>query len=160
MRTNLHLGLKCKNLKLMQLQIILDIEGDSEWCLDEEAIMEANHEEDDIEHNQISLSLDTIEGVIGVSSIRLVGKVNRKEVGFLIDTEVIHNFVDPLTVMRLNLDAHEVKNFKIKLADGEKFVGSSCCKNIKMHIQGIETEVDLLITPLCHTHIILGTVLA
>lgn len=35
-------------------------------------------------------------GVARVSSFSLIGKINGKEVGFLVDTGATHNFVDPL----------------------------------------------------------------
>lgn len=70
----------------MQLQIIVDAEEDTDWVNDGEVPIENNQEEDQLENNQITLSLDSIEEVTGIISIRLVGKVNRKEVGFWIDT--------------------------------------------------------------------------
>lgn len=36
-----------------------------------------------------------------MSAIRLVGKIHGKEVGFMVNTWVTHNFIDPITVVRL-----------------------------------------------------------
>lgn len=103
---------KCKNQKVLQLQIISeDGEEEDDWVLDEE---------EELETNQISLSLNSVEGITGISSIRLVRNVNGKEVGFLIDIGATHNFVDPLTANRLQLPVQKVKKFKIKVAEGER----------------------------------------
>lgn len=60
-----------------------------------------------------------------------MGKINGKEVGFLIDTGATRNFVDPSTVRRLNLPTEGVKKFKIKVTGGEKFEGINCCRHAK-----------------------------
>lgn len=51
----------------------------------------------------IGLSANSLAGVIGVSSIRLIGRMAGKDVSFLTNTGATHNFIDPITVRRLGL---------------------------------------------------------
>lgn len=44
------------------------------------------------------------------------------------------------------------------LAGREKIEGGRCCKSIKLSIQGVESETDLLVVPLGDSQIILYTV--
>lgn len=47
--------------------------------------------------------INSMAGVIGVNSIRLIGKIQGKEVTFLVDIGATHNFVDPMTVDKIGL---------------------------------------------------------
>lgn len=98
-------------------------------------------------NHHISFSIGSVQGVRGISSIRLIETVNGKEVSFLVETGATHNFIDPLTVNMLKLPAEEVKKFKIRVAGGEKFEGINCCRNTKISIQGVETNTELLVAP-------------
>lgn len=79
-------------------------------------------------------------GIGGVSSICFVGKVLGKEVSFLADTGATHNFVDLVTVKRLWLKTRQMGNFEVEVANGEKAKGSTCCKGVTLHIQGVESS--------------------
>lgn len=63
----------------------------NKFCIEEE------------EGNYAGITLNSLAGVVGVSSIILVGKIEDKEVSFLVDTGVIHNFIDPTIAERLGL---------------------------------------------------------
>lgn len=51
-----------------------------------------------------------------MSAIQLLGKINGKEVGFIIDTGATHNFVDPLMIERLQLQGLDVESFEVTIA--------------------------------------------
>lgn len=74
-----------------------------EIALEEDASGERECEEviDEEELKPVKLSLNAMEGVVGVNSIRLIGRVNGKQVGFLVDTKATHNFIDPRIVQKL-----------------------------------------------------------
>lgn len=100
----------------------------------------------------------TLNSIAGVSSIRLMGNINGREVGFPIDTGATHNFVDPMMVQKLQLKGLSVDLFEVTVAGGEKMAGVQCCRRVKLNIQGQESKIDLLVLPLGDAQIILGTI--
>lgn len=115
---------------------------------------------DDIECQEpetLSITLNSLTRVVGISSIRLIGKINGREVSFLVDSKATHNFVAPLTAKRIGLQLKEVDNYKVEVADGEKVEGGQCSNGVKVVIRGI-TTTDLLILPLGDSRVILVTV--
>lgn len=52
---------------------------------------------------EVDDSPEIIINLIGVNSIRLIGKIQGKEVTFLVDIGATHNFVDPMTVDKIGL---------------------------------------------------------
>lgn len=103
----------------------------------------------------IKLNLNSITGA---SSIRLMGQINGRELGFLIDTGSIHNFVDPMMVQELQLKGLSVDLFEVTVAGGEEMAGVHCCTRVRLNIQGQESETDFLVIPLVDAQIFLGTV--
>lgn len=146
-------GHKCKNQKLYRLEIVA---VDSE----EEPDSKAEESEEEEEENEQSLVLTSsaMEGTFGVSSIRLVGKIYGKEIGFLIDSGAIHNFIDPIIVERLNLKVDEMRAYTVTVAGGEKFEGKRYCPDTPISLPSFDTKADLLIIPLGDSYVILGTV--
>lgn len=96
------------------------------------------------------ISINSIEGATGVSSIWLVGRIKGREVGILVDMGATNNFVGPLMVEHLQLYIFDVKAFEVIVADGERLTGDGCCKATKMQIP------DLLMVPIGGAQIILG----
>lgn len=76
----------------------------------------------------------SINAITRVSTNRLVGKINGKEVGFLIDTRATHNFVDLFMAERLQLKELDVEFYEVIAARGEKMAGVRCCKGVKLNI--------------------------
>lgn len=98
-------GHKCKNQRIFKLEIAPEDGDEVDWGFKEEA--------DTAELRTIKLTLNAIAGV---SAIQLLGKINGKEVGFLIDTGATHNFVDPLMIERLQLQGLDVESFEVTVA--------------------------------------------
>lgn len=77
---------------------------------------------------------------MGVSSIlRQVGKIEGKEVSFLVDTRATHKFSNPNTADRLGIKSVLYKSFRVTIADGERLTGNVGCSGIKLLIQGHTT---------------------
>lgn len=57
-----------------------------------------------------------------------MGKINGKEVGFLIDIGATHNFVDPMMVERLQLKRLNADSFEVTVAGGENMAGVHYCR--------------------------------
>lgn len=100
----------------------------------------------------LELSLNAIEGVVGISSIRLIGKVSGKQVGFLVDTGATHNFLDPRIIAKLQLKVEDIAPFSVTVAGREKFQGGEYCHKVLLCIQGQRNEANLLIVPLGEPH--------
>lgn len=82
----------------------------------------------------MGMTLHAMAGLLVVSSIRLVGKINGKEVRFLVNSETIQNFIDPLIAKRIGLELEEIHNFKIAVADGEQIEGRQCSPCTRVNI--------------------------
>lgn len=65
------------------------------------------------ETNPIALTLSAMEGAVGINSVRLIGTINGKQVGFLVDTGTTHNFIDPRTVYKLHLEVSGIDSFYV-----------------------------------------------
>lgn len=100
------------------------------------------------EHETLSITLNALMGTTGISSIRLIGKINGKEVSFLLDSEATLNFIDPLTAKRIGLQLKEIDNYKVEVADGDSIEGRPYSNGVKIIIQGIITTTDILVLPL------------
>lgn len=140
------LGHKCKNQRLFKLDIFPEEEGE-----------QGLEREEEIEYSELKTIKLSLNSITGVSSIRLVGRINDKGVEFLVDTEATHNFADPMMVEKLQLKGLKVDSFEMTVAGGEKIVGVHCCRDVKLNIQGKEREADLLVISLGDAQIILGT---
>lgn len=93
-------------------------------------------EEEEVIEGPLEISFNAIAGVLGVSSIRLVEKINGKEASFLV-AGATHNFIDPMTTNWLGLKGVKVGTFEVIVADGEKIVGRKCCSEIKPVTQNL-----------------------
>lgn len=140
-------GHKYKNQKLFRLEKEPEDEEEMELGIEDEG--------GTLELRAIKLSLNSITGV---NSIRLLGKINGREVGFLIDTGATHNFIDLMMVEKSQLRELSVDSFEVKVVRGAKMAGVHCCRGVKMNIQGQDSETDFLVIPLGDAQIILGTV--
>lgn len=108
---------KCKNQQNFHLVIAPEAGEDQEWGFDDP---------EDGEAKPISLTLNAVKGIVGVSALYLVGKVKGREARFLADTGATHNFIDPITVNRLNLDMIEVDSFNVTVTGGERIDRGRC----------------------------------
>lgn len=116
-------GHKCKHQKLFKLEIYPEGgEEEAEWGFEEEESGEPRP--------PIELSANLMAGVLGVSSIRLIGKILGKEVSLLVDSGATHNFIDPATAKRIGLPLQAVNSFEVEVADGGKMEGKAWGKNI------------------------------
>lgn len=117
---------KCKNKKIYHLEIIPDVGDEDDQCLEDEGEGE--------EVNLLALTLSAMEGVAGVSSIRLIGNMNGKQIGFLVDIGATLYFIGPRTVHKLQLALSESDSFNVTIAGEEKLQGGGCCERVAMCI--------------------------
>lgn len=115
-------GHECQHKKLFQLEICpKGSEEEPEWGFEEQEKGEPQ--------SPIELSANLMTGVMGVSSIRLIGKIMEKEVSFLVDSGATHNLIDPATTRRIGLPLQVINTFEVKVADGEKMKGKAYCRD-------------------------------
>lgn len=148
-------GHKCKNQRVFRLALLSEHEEEErDWGFEEEETKDPQP--------PIELLANSLVGIVGVSLIRFVGKIAGKELSFLTDIGVTHNFIDPVTVKRLGILTQRMNPFEVEVADGEKVIGRDYCKNVVLSIQGFESHTDLLVVPLVvplgDAQVMLGTV--
>lgn len=143
-------GHRCKNQRAFVLEVEQDVKEELEWGFERK--QEVN------ETSPIEIYANAMAGVLGVNAIRLVGRIMGKEVGFLVDTEATHNFIDTLIMERLQLTDTPINTFVVTVTRGEKIEGEKHCRGVKLNIQGVNMEANLLVVPLGDLQVILGTV--
>lgn len=104
-------GRRCKNQKIYKVEVSIES--------NEESIWPAPLQEESSDEETLSLTTNAMEGTLGVSVIWLVGKIHGKEVGFM----VAHNFIDLITIARLQLEVAQLTPSVVTVAGGEKFKG-------------------------------------
>lgn len=145
-------GHKYKNQKVYRIEV--STESDEESVCGSAPLQEESSDEEVV----FDCQCYGMEGTLGVSAIRLVGKIHGTEVGFMVDTGTTHNFIDPITVARLQLKVAELTPFIVTVAGGEMFKGKEYCPEVAISLPGLETKVDLLIIPLGDSQVLLGTI--
>lgn len=110
---------------------------------EEEPVWNASEEVIEEPQPSVALSASLMAGIVGVRSMRLIGKIQGKELNFLVDLGAMHNFIDSTMAKRIRLLLQYMNTFEVEVADGEKMAGKFCYKATILQIQGFKFSVDL-----------------
>jgi hypothetical protein len=89
-------------------------------------------------------------------TLRVMGQINKKPVGVLIDSESTHNFVQDRMVKQLGLLTQQGHPFNVLVGNGEQLGCTSFCPNIHLTMGSQEFVVDLYVLPLSGAELVLG----
>jgi len=103
-------GHRCQNKRLYSLCVV---EEDGE-CNDGGRVIE----EEQVTHNP-HLSLNALEGVVGLNTLRVTGRVEKQPLFILVDTGNTHNFISNQVAERLHCRLTSIKALIVKVADGD-----------------------------------------
>lgn len=117
-----------------------------------EYIMPQNVPTDETPH----ISLNALTGLTGYRTMRVIGHFGKQKIHILIDSGSTHNFVDLHTAKKLGCRIHEIDPLQVSVADGNKIVSKSMCKNFTWKIMGETFTTDAMLLPLGGCEMVLG----
>jgi hypothetical protein len=83
-------------------------------------------EEEQVTHNP-HLSLNALEGVVGLNTLRVTGRVEKQPLFILVDTSSTNNFISNQVAERLHCRLTNIKALIVKVADGGLMTCSFVC---------------------------------
>ena len=138
---------RCQNKRLYSLCIV---EKDGE-CSDGDEVIEEEH----VTHNP-HLSLNALEGVAGLNTLRVTGRVEKQPLFILVDSGSTHNFISNQVAERLHCRLTSIKALIVQVADGGLMICYSVCNNFQWSMQGVSFETDVYTLDLQNCDMILG----
>jgi hypothetical protein len=140
-------GHRCQNKKLYSLCIM---EDNGEGSEEEGAT--------DLDPNTYNphISLNALEGVTGLNTLRVIGKIEKQPIVILIDSGSTHNFISNHVADRLHCNLTNIKALTVQLADGAIMACTSVCSNFQWSIQGVDFVTDVFTLDLKNCDMIFG----
>nr|TKS08307.1 hypothetical protein D5086_0000105520 [Populus alba] len=126
-------------------------EEEEEELSDGDGVIEEEH----VTHNP-HLSLNALEGVAGLNTLRVTGKVEKQPLFILVDSGSTHNFISKQVADRLHCRLTNIKALTVQVADGGLMTCSSMCNNFQWSIQGVSFEADVYTPEFQNCDMILG----
>jgi hypothetical protein len=116
-------GHRCRKKKVYSLSVMEEEDGVLEEELQEE---EAN-----VRELTPHISLDALEGTVGLNTLKVNGKIDKTIVCILIDLDNTHNFLNITIALKLQYQLTTIKPMIVQAANGEKMVCQSMCKGLR-----------------------------
>jgi hypothetical protein len=114
-------GHRCKNKRVYSLNVVEEEEG----------VMEEELIEDRVNDRELTphISLDALEGTVGLNTMKVNGKIDKTTVCILIDSGSTHNFLNTTLALKLQFQLTAIKPMIVQAANGEKMVCKSMCRD-------------------------------
>ncbi|KAF7802354.1 Retrotransposable element Tf2 [Senna tora] len=145
---------KCKNKQLHLLILSGTLEEDEAEELGIE--IEVQKEEEERTGALMSLSLNSIVGITGGRTMKLLGTIQGKRVLIMIDSGASHNFISSSLVTQLSLPRENTSIYEVTVGDGHVVKGQGICKGLKVEMQGAEIKQNFYLFNLGEVDVILG----
>jgi len=141
-------GHRCKNKRVYSLNVVEEEEG----------VMEEELIEDRVNDRELTphISLDALEGTVGLNTMKVNGKIDKTTVCILIDSGSTHNFLNTTLALKLQFQLTAIKPMIVQAANGEKMVCKSMCRELRWKMQGISFQTDVYIIELSNCEMLLG----
>jgi hypothetical protein len=142
------LGHWCRKKRVYSLSVVEEEDGG----LEEELL----EEEANVRELTPHISLDALEGTVGLNTLKVNGKIDKTTVCILIDSSSTHNFLNTTVANKLQYQLTTIKPMIVQAANGEKMVCQSMCKGLRWKMQGISFQADVYIIELSNCEMVLG----
>nr|TKS08041.1 hypothetical protein D5086_0000106910 [Populus alba] len=141
-------GHRCRNKKVYSLSVLEEEEG-----LPEDEVIE-----EEVSSREVTphISLDALEGTVGLNTMKVNGKMVKTNVCILIDSGSTHNFLNTTIVNKLQFQLTPIKPMTVQAANGDKMVCKFMCKGLRWKMQGISFQADVFIIDLSNCEMVLG----
>jgi len=141
-------GNRCRNKRLYSLSITEE----------EDEVTTEEPTGDDLQARELSpyISLDALEGTVGLNTMKVTGRMDRTTVSILIDSGSTHNFLNAEMTLKLQLQLTVIKPMMVQAANGERMVCKSLCNGLRWMMQGISFVADVFIIDLSNYEMVLG----
>ena len=104
----------------------------------------------------MELSLSSLVGLTVPYSMKIRGHVNNKVIIVLIDCGDSHNFISSSLISEISLPLVPTREFGVTLGTGEQIRSIRVCKQLCLHLPGIDIVSDFFPLPLGSSDLILG----
>jgi len=142
-------GHRCRNKRLYSLNVTEE---------EDEVITEEKLTDNDALTRELSphISLDALEGTVGLNTMKVSSRLDRTTVSILIDSGSTHNFLNAEMALKLQLKLITIKPMMVQAANGDRMICKSLCKNLNWKMQGISFVADVFIIDLSNCEMVLG----
>jgi len=141
-------GHTCRNKRLSSLCIMEENEGFTEDETSEKGLKLSNFAP--------HISLDALEGTLGLNTMKVTEWLDKMIVSILIDSSSTHNFINSVVALKLHLQLTTIKPMIVQAVNGERMVCKSLCKGLRWKMQGISFMADVFIIKLSNCGMVLG----
>ena len=125
----------------------------------EEELLESNEKDQEVhglDQELVELSMNLVGGLTSPKTIKLKGKVCRKEVMVFIDPGATHNFISQALVKQLEIQLDETEGYEVLLRTGVPVKGEGVCRGVQLLLQGVKIVEDFMPLDLGGSDFILG----
>ncbi|KAH6809268.1 hypothetical protein C2S51_027051 [Perilla frutescens var. frutescens] len=105
---------------------------------------------------EVQMSINSLTGVEGITTLRVLGKANEHELHILIDTGSTLSFIQESTVQRLGFPLEQVTPLMVKVSNGQKLVSNAQAKYFSWGVQGHQFNYSLRVLQIEGYDLILG----
>jgi hypothetical protein len=102
------------------------------------------------------ISLNALEGVTGLNTLRVTGRVEKQPLIILVDSGSTHNFISSHVAAKLHCNLTTIKALTVQVADGGIMTCTSVCSNFQWSIQGVDFVTNVFTLELKNCDMILG----
>uniref|UniRef100_A0A803L706 Integrase catalytic domain-containing protein n=1 Tax=Chenopodium quinoa TaxID=63459 RepID=A0A803L706_CHEQI len=102
------------------------------------------------------ISMHALAGNQSFQTMRVIGRIQGKDLHILIDSGSTHNFVDASVASKLGCSLEQIPFQAISVADGNHIPCQQACKGFAWSMHGHNFEADVLVIPLGSCYMVLG----
>lgn len=103
--------------------MVIEVDGG-----DEEPIPDTEVQED---KQEPLISIHALTGVPSYSTMRVRGAIGTRSLHILVDSGSTHNFLDEKLATKLNYPLQEIREMRVKVANGNQVPCKKVCPNFK-----------------------------
>jgi hypothetical protein len=120
---------RCKNKRVYSFHVVEEEEG----------VIEEELTEDRVNDRELTphISLDALEGTVGLNTMKVNGKIDKTIVCILIDSSSTLNFLNTTLALKLQFQLTAIKPMIVQAANEEKMVCKSIYRGLRWKMQGI-----------------------